>query len=94
MGLLGHSSWFPRTEVDGARDGSWGHCCFAWLYLCAKPSHVGVDMDELACPLQHPTVCGRHIRGQSFLSCADPSHHAIVDGGDSSRGGKPLGLDI
>jgi hypothetical protein len=22
-----------------------------WLYLAAKPSHVGVDVDGLACPL-------------------------------------------
>jgi hypothetical protein len=28
----------------------------AWLYLAAKPSHVGVDVDRLAYPLHRPTV--------------------------------------
>jgi hypothetical protein len=49
------SSWFldvPGTEVVDAHDGSW-RCCFTvWLYLAAKPSDVGVDVDGLACPLQ------------------------------------------
>jgi hypothetical protein len=44
------SSWFQGVlgvEVDIGRDGSW-RCCFtAWLYLTAKPSHVGVDVDGL-----------------------------------------------
>jgi hypothetical protein len=31
MGLPGHSSWFPSTEVDGAWDGSWRYRCFTWL---------------------------------------------------------------
>jgi hypothetical protein len=30
---------------------------WCWLYFAAKPSHVGVDVDRLACPLHHPTVC-------------------------------------
>jgi hypothetical protein len=81
MGLPGCSSWFSGAEVDGARDSSWRHRCFAWVYLAAKPSHVGVDMDELACPLHHPTVCDRQTRGHSFLSGAAPSRHAVVDGG-------------
>jgi hypothetical protein len=25
-----------------------------WLYLAAKPPHVGVDVDGLAYPLHHP----------------------------------------
>jgi hypothetical protein len=29
------------------------------FYLVAKPSHVGVDMDGLACALHRPTVCNR-----------------------------------
>jgi hypothetical protein len=45
MRLPGRSSWFPSTEVHGARDGSWGHRCFTFLYLVAKPSHVGGDVD-------------------------------------------------
>jgi hypothetical protein len=36
---------------------------FAWLYLAAKPSYVGVDMDGLACPLHCPTICGHQTRG-------------------------------
>jgi hypothetical protein len=28
-----------------------------WPYLVAKPSHVGVDVDGLACPLHRPTAC-------------------------------------
>jgi hypothetical protein len=48
------SSWFPcilGTENDDARDDSWRRCFTALLYLAAnKPSHVGVDVDELACP--------------------------------------------
>jgi hypothetical protein len=27
------------------------------LYLAAKPSHVGVNVDGLACPLHRPMVC-------------------------------------
>jgi hypothetical protein len=41
-------SWFPSilgVEVDDARDDSWRRCFAAWLYLAAKPSHVGVDVD-------------------------------------------------
>jgi hypothetical protein len=25
-----------------------------WRYLAANPSHMGVDVDGLACPLHHP----------------------------------------
>jgi hypothetical protein len=38
-------------------------------YLAAKPSHVGVNVDGLACPLHHPTSCIHQTRGQGFLSC-------------------------
>jgi hypothetical protein len=30
------------VEVDDARDGSWRRCCVMWLYLAAKPSHMGL----------------------------------------------------
>jgi hypothetical protein len=80
-GLLGHSSWFSGAEVDGAHDGSWRHHCFARLYLAAKPSHMGVDVDGLAYPLHCPTVYGRQTRGQGFLSGAALSHHATVGDG-------------
>jgi hypothetical protein len=55
---LGCSSQFPGVldaEVDDFRDGSWRRCFVAWIYLAAKPSHVGVDMDGLSYPLHHPT---------------------------------------
>jgi hypothetical protein len=88
-GLLGHSSWFSGAEVDGARDSSWRCHCFAQLYLVAKPSQVGVDVDGLAYPLHRPMVCGRQTRGQSFLSGAALSHCATVGGGAFPRGMKP-----
>jgi hypothetical protein len=62
----GCSSRFPGilgAEVDDARDSSWRHCFMVWLYLAAKPSHVGVEVDGLACPLNHPTACTRQTRG-------------------------------
>jgi hypothetical protein len=81
--------------VDGAQDDSWRHHCIVWLYLVAKLSHVGVDVDGLACPLHRPTVCDRQMRGQSFLSGAAPSHRTVVGSGAFWGGGvKLLGLDI
>jgi hypothetical protein len=53
------SSWFPGVlgaEVDDAREDSWRGSFMAWLYLAAKISHVGVDVDGLACPLHRPMV--------------------------------------
>jgi hypothetical protein len=38
-----------------------------WLHLAAKPSHVGVDVDGLACPLHRPTVHSYQMRGQGLL---------------------------
>jgi hypothetical protein len=54
---------FLGAEVDDVRDGSW-RCCFTTLlYLASKPAHVGVDVDELACPLHRPTAYVRQTRG-------------------------------
>jgi hypothetical protein len=39
------------------------HRCFARLYLAAKPSHMGVDVDGLACYLYHSMICGHRTRG-------------------------------
>jgi hypothetical protein len=39
-----------------------------WLYLAAKPSHKGVDIDELSCPLHRPIACGCQSRVQSSWS--------------------------
>jgi hypothetical protein len=80
--------------VDDARDGSWRRYYFAWLYLAAKPSHAGPDGDRLACPLHCPMVCGRHTGGQSFLTGAASSRHAVEDGGAFLGGAKPPGMDI
>jgi hypothetical protein len=38
------SCWLPGVlgdEVDDARDDSWSGSFAIWLYLMAKPSHVG-----------------------------------------------------
>jgi hypothetical protein len=40
---------------------------WCWPYLTAKPSHVGVDVDELAYPLHRPTTYSRQMRRWSFL---------------------------
>jgi hypothetical protein len=65
-----------------------------WLYLAAKPSHVGVDVDRLAYPLHCPTTCSRQTRGQSFLLGAALSHHATVVGGTFLGGARPPSLNI
>jgi hypothetical protein len=36
-----------------------------WLYLAAKPPHVGVDADGLSCSLHHPSTCGWCLGVQS-----------------------------
>jgi hypothetical protein len=35
--------------------------------LAAKPAHVGVDADRLACPLHHPMSYDHQTRGQGLL---------------------------
>jgi hypothetical protein len=80
--------------VDGALDGSWRHHCFARLYLAAKPSHVGVDVNDLAYYMHRPTVCRRQTRRQSLLFGAALFHHVTVGGGAFLGGAKLLGLDI
>jgi hypothetical protein len=52
------SSWLPGVDVAGAWNGTRGRFCFIWLYLFAKPSHVGVDVDKLAYLLHRPMVYG------------------------------------
>jgi hypothetical protein len=80
--------------VDSAHDGSWRRHHVARLYLAAKPSHMGVDVDGLAALLHRPTVCGHQTRGQSFLSGAALSHRTTVSGGAFLGGAKSPGLDI
>jgi hypothetical protein len=38
-----------------------------WLYMAAKPSHMGVDVDGLACPLHHPMTWSCQTRGHGLL---------------------------
>jgi hypothetical protein len=52
-----------------------------WLYLAAKPFHVGVNVDKLAYPLHCPMTCGRQTRGHNSLSSVVFSHRATVDSG-------------
>jgi hypothetical protein len=66
----GCSFWFPGilgAEVDDVRNGCWRHCFAEWLYLASKPSHVGVDVDELAYPLHCHMACSHQTRGQGLL---------------------------
>jgi hypothetical protein len=45
-------------DVVGVQDVFWRSCRLALLHLVAKPSHVGVDVDGLACRLRCPTNYG------------------------------------
>jgi hypothetical protein len=94
IGPPGHSSWLPDAEMASAWDDSWSHHCFTWLYLAAKPSHVGVDVDGLACLLHHPMVYDCQTMGQRFLTGAAPSCHAAAGGGAFPGDAKPTRLDI
>jgi hypothetical protein len=64
------------------------------LYLVAKPSHVGADVDGLACSLHRPTICYRQRGGQSFLTGATLSCHTTAGGGSFLGDVKPPGLNI
>jgi hypothetical protein len=54
---------------------------WCWPCLVAKPSHMGVDVDGVACPLYYPMACSRQTRGQGFLPGAVLSRRATVDNG-------------
>jgi hypothetical protein len=75
--------------MAGARDGSWSHLFFVWLCLAAKPSHVGVDVDVLACFLHHPTVCYQHKWVWCSLTGVAVSRQAATVGGAFSGGARP-----
>jgi hypothetical protein len=68
------------------------------LYLATKPSHVGANVDGLACSLHRPLFCNHQRGGQCCLTGDALSRRTMVDGGAFLRGGgmgaKPLGLDI
>jgi hypothetical protein len=77
----------PRTVLGDVT--SWHR-----LYLAAKPSNMGVDVDGLACTPHRPTACNCQMRGQIFLSGAALSHHATMGSGAFPGGARPPGLDI
>jgi hypothetical protein len=64
------------------------------LYLAAKPSHVGVDVDRLAYPLHRPMAYYHQTRDQGFLSGTVMPCQVAMGGGVSPGGAKPPSLDI
>jgi hypothetical protein len=81
------------VDMADGRDGSWNRLCFTWLYFAAKHSHVGVDVDRVACFLHHPTVCGWQTKVQSLMARALSCRAAM--GSDAFPGGaKPWELDM
>jgi hypothetical protein len=64
------------------------------LYLAAKPSDVGADVDGLAFSLHRPTVYNHQTRAQGFPSGVALSHHAAMAGGafpgDVNHHGYPM----
>jgi hypothetical protein len=51
------------------------------LYLAAKPSHVGANVDGLACSLHHPTAYNHQRGGHCCLTGDVLSHRSAVGGG-------------
>jgi hypothetical protein len=84
----------PGANMVGAQDGSWSHLCFIGLILATKPSHVGADVDGLACSQHHHTVSGWWTCVQCILTGAALSHRVAVVGDAFLGGVKPPGLDI
>jgi hypothetical protein len=64
------------------------------LYLIAKHSHMGTDVDGLACSLHYQTVCSHQRGGQSLLTGIALSCHAAEGRAIISGDAKPPGLDI
>jgi hypothetical protein len=70
LGLVWRSSWLLDVlgaEVDDTQDESWRGCFMKRLYLPAKPSHIGIDVDGLAYPLHRPMARSWQMRGQGLL---------------------------
>jgi hypothetical protein len=55
---------------------------------------MGADVDELACSLHRPMVCGLQTSVQNLLRGAALSYHTVVGSGAIPRGAKLLGLYI
>jgi hypothetical protein len=51
------------------------------LYLTGKPSHVGVDVDGLACSLHRPVTCSSQRGGLCCLIDVVQFHCSVVGGG-------------
>jgi hypothetical protein len=49
-----------------------------WPCLVTKPSHMGVDVDGLACPLHYSTTYNHQTRGSRFLPGAVLSRLATL----------------
>jgi hypothetical protein len=62
---------------------------WCWPCLVAKPSYMGVDVAELACPLHHPMTYSHQTRGHDFLSGNVLSRRAVVGGGALLGDAKP-----
>jgi hypothetical protein len=67
-----------------------GDALLGWLLS----RNVGADVDGLACSLHRPMVYMRQRGGQSFLTGATPSCHAVVSGAVFPGDVKAPGLDI
>jgi hypothetical protein len=61
--------------------------------LAAKSSHVGVNMDGLACPLHHSMACSYQTRGRDIMLGAALSRHATAGGGTFLGGCEAPGLE-
>jgi hypothetical protein len=55
--------------------------CLAMFYLAAKHSHMGADVDGLACSLHRPTTCSRQRGGQCCMTDVVMSRRSAMGGG-------------
>jgi hypothetical protein len=74
------SSWLLGIDVVGARDGFWCGYRLTLLHLVAKLSHVGADVDGLACCLHCPVDCGCQAHVQCLLTGVVMSCHTTWGG--------------
>jgi hypothetical protein len=63
-----------------------------WLYLAAKPPHMGVDADGLSFSLHCPSTCSRQGDIASYQTSSCPV--TVVSGGAFTGDVKPPGLDV
>jgi hypothetical protein len=82
----------PDAEVDDAQEGTCGRCFVGQPCLVAKPMSGSIWMGWLA-PYSDQWPATVQTRGQSFLSCAVLSCHAVVDNGALQGDTQPPVLD-